>query len=89
MNCTLKHLGQAVVLLAESDKGYPTHKYIAMGHLAEAEDECISKYPEVANKIRETRVAVQDGGTPSYSIQDLIELVHDIKERDGSGCSFC
>lgn len=65
------------------------HKYIAMGHLAEAEDECISKYPEMATKIRDTRLSIERGFTPSYSIEDLIEKLHDIKESDGSGCGVC
>jgi hypothetical protein len=89
LNCSLKHLGQALVLLAEAVKGYPLHKYIAMGHLAEAEDECIAKYPKMAEKIRDTRLAVQEDYTPNNSIDDLISQLHDIKESDGSGCDVC
>lgn len=38
--CVIKHLVQARVLLLESIKGYPLHLIYALGHLAEACDEC-------------------------------------------------
>lgn len=40
IECCIKHVAQAVVLLCEVPKGYPLHKWLAVGHLAEAEDEC-------------------------------------------------
>lgn len=89
LNCVLKHLGQAIVLLSEAEKGYPTHKYIAMGHLAEAEDEIIAKYDGMAKKIRNTRLDIEEGRTPVNSIEDLIKEVHNLKEEDGSGCDIC
>lgn len=56
--CTLKHLGQAVVLLQESITGYPSHRWLAAGHMAEAEAEAPSH--DLANRIREQRLAVMD-----------------------------
>lgn len=59
LHCTLKHVGQACVLLSEymkdTDK-YFTHFGLAIGHLAEAEDESISKYPGFAESIRGERL---------------------------------
>ena len=57
-NCVRKHLAQALVLMCETEKGYPTHGWIAVGHLAEAEDEAIRLDPEhqITDIIRETRL---------------------------------
>lgn len=38
--CVEKHLAQAVILMQEAENGYPEHKLLAVGHLAEAEAEC-------------------------------------------------
>ena len=40
---------QALVLLGEANQGYPEHFFLAIGHLAEASDELVQKYPEQAN----------------------------------------
>jgi len=69
--CVLKHLGQASVLLDEAKLGYPEHRWLAVGHLAEAESESLSDYPVLAQSIRETRKIVMDGGDMS-----LISLIH-------------
>lgn len=56
--CTLKHLGQAWVLLIEAsqDTRYAHHAVLAVGHLAEAEQECMIILPEVAHHIRRLRL---------------------------------
>jgi len=82
IDCCLKHLGQSVILFSEARKGYPMHKYIALGHLAEAEDETIAEFPNLAEKIRETRLSLERGHIPSYSIEDLIEFADEFKGND-------
>ncbi len=47
---------QALVLLGEANQGYPEHFFLAIGHLAEAADELIQKYPEQANSVRSERL---------------------------------
>ena len=89
LDCVLKHLGQAVVLLGEAEKGYPSHKYIALGHLGEAEDESINKYPDLAADIRSTRLDIEKDNDPEDSIEDLIERAMEVKEENGSGCETC
>lgn len=89
LDCCLKHLGQALVLMLESQKGYENHRYIAMGHLAEAEDECVGEYSDMAKSIRETRLSFQNNREPYHSIEDLISKLDRIKERDGSRCGLC
>ncbi len=56
MDCVRKHLAQASVLLDETHLGYPHHRWLAVGHLAEAESECLDEHPEFAAKIRECRL---------------------------------
>ncbi len=58
MDCVRKHLAQAVVLLDETHLGYPHHRWLAVGHLAEAESECLDEHPEFAAKIRACRLQV-------------------------------
>lgn len=40
----------------ESKLGYPNHKWWAIGHLAEAESECLMTYPTLAKRIRKERI---------------------------------
>ena len=53
--CCQKHLGQALVLGCEMRKGYPSHFYLVIGHMAEAEDEICMVRPDIADKIRQER----------------------------------
>ena len=77
--CVLKHLAQAHILEVESysDARYRWHIYLARGHLAEAEDEARSQWPEIADKIREARKS----GEP-LQVQWLINMVLAAKEGD-------
>lgn len=61
--CTRKHITQALVLLCESEKEpilYGWHRYLACGHMAEAEDEVLCLYPKMARDIRDKRVAIDE-----------------------------
>jgi len=61
IECVTKHVGQALVLLMETKKGYPHHFIYAVGHLAEAEDESVEKAPDIAHVIRELRIEIMNG----------------------------
>ena len=54
-NCARKHLGQAIVLLQESIHGYPEHRWIAAGHIAEAEAEIEGIWQDMASEFRKVR----------------------------------
>lgn len=60
IRCTIKHLGQAKILLDEARLGYPHHVWYAMAHMAEAEAECVDALPADAGQIRAERIKVQD-----------------------------
>lgn len=57
--CAIKHLAQARALLLEVRKGYPIHVWYAIGHMAEAEDEIVTRMPDEAALIREERLKLE------------------------------
>lgn len=56
LGCFLKHIAQAIVLIGEGEMGYPEHRVLACGHLAEAADETIKDFPALAIATRDERV---------------------------------
>jgi len=71
--CTAKHLAQAVVLLNESLLGYPAYRWLAIGHMAEAESEAPSL--DMANRIRVIRLQAMD---ELELIPDFTELLEEL-----------
>lgn len=59
LKCVRKHLSQAHALLCEMKKGYPEHYFFAIGHMAEAEDECVMDHPGLAAYIRNLRMQLE------------------------------
>lgn len=84
--CVMKHLSQALILLQESILGYPRHVWLALGHMAEAESEILEYSEELAKKIRDVRICIQDQKPQKCSVQDLIwqveEFMHSIPEKE-------
>jgi len=79
--CVRKHLAQASVLLDEVLFGYPHHRWLAVGHLAEAEVECVELYPEFAQKIREVRLDVMHAKENPIIEELLLEFLELIGEK--------
>lgn len=75
LDCVIKHLSQAEILLEESLLGHPDHLYLAIGHLAEAESECLLEYPELAVNIRENRYIIMETEGTQF---DYIKLLHTV-----------
>ncbi len=76
--CARKHLAQAAVLLGEAANGYPQHVWLAIGHMAEASDELVSAFPEMAREIRALRKGLEtapDGAPPALPLMELIERI--------------
>ena len=80
LNCGLKHLAQASVLIDEARLGYPTHWYLACGHMAEAESELLDKYSGISNIIRSHRVEMMNNKDYVFPIMELILLLMEEKE---------
>lgn len=55
LSCTIKHLAQAHVLMEEARQGYPQHRWLAIGHLAEASSEVMATDQQLADEIRTHR----------------------------------
>lgn len=72
--CVSKHTAQAIVLTTECCQGYPMHIWLAIGHLAEAETESCSEFPELACEIRKVRLALM-GQEGEFKHTDLMELL--------------
>ncbi len=72
-DCVRKHLGQACVLMQEFYTGYAWHRWLVIGHLAEAEHEAMHEWPLIANKIREHRVTFIDDDSHEIPFRELIE----------------
>lgn len=74
LECVLKHLAQAAVLMTEAELGYPSHAALAIGHMAEAESEALLELPDLAFEIRGLRLKYIGG--ERLSIMPLIEKVY-------------
>lgn len=81
LNCCRKHLSQAIILLSESKMGYPQHRWLAVGHLAEASEETLADYPEMAQAIREERLKMMDSARYTPSLMPFFDEI-DALERD-------
>ncbi len=73
--CARKHLAQALILMNEARMGYPEHRWLAIGHLAEASDELLKEYPDLANQVRDERKRYESDPAYQVPIMSLIELV--------------
>lgn len=80
IDCVLKHLAQAEILMTESLMGYPLHRWLAVGHMAEAEAEALGSWPGLAQRIRDERKVYEMGGT--IDMLQLIELAAEAKETE-------
>jgi len=84
--CALKHLSQALILIQESRQGYPLHRWLAVGHMAEAADELLEDYPELANHIRKMRITYVDDENFDPPIMKLVgQLDVMVKEQFPNG----
>lgn len=73
LDCAIKHLAQAQILMDESRLGYPLHKHLAIGHLAEAESEMLGVSVEKAANLRAARLAVAAGEKLPY--EDMLAML--------------
>lgn len=80
-DCARKHLAQALVLMCEAEKGYPVHGWLAVGHMAEAEDEALRLGGSLSEAIRTERLLYIDflngGSAYSGNLLDLIQMITD------------
>ena len=81
--CVSKHLGQAAVLFQEALQGYPQHRWLAIGHLAEAEAESQEMCPDFSARLRSERRKAEGG---DY-IPNCLSLIVQVDDLDAAyGC---
>lgn len=80
-DCYGKHLMQAQVLLKETLKGYPEHAWLAVGHLAEAEDEILAADASLADLARSARLAVMRDPLSAPDLMPLMRLCLERREE--------
>ena len=83
--------------MQEARKGYVAHAWLAVGHLAEAEDETLKDYPEITERIRSERLeyidSINDFENPNYLesffnvdtltlIEDVTDLVRSLQQEE-------
>lgn len=73
--CVKKHIAQAIILLDECTKevGYTSHRWLAVGHLSEAESETLKNHPEITVIIRKYKKRVEKGENPE--LLHIIEFI--------------
>lgn len=80
IDCVEKHVAQAYILAQESEMGYPEHRILMCGHLAEAIDEAPNDIPELKYTLQTCMSLTMQTGQaflPLYPILALIKLVRD------------
>lgn len=82
--CVRKHLAQAAVLMDEALQGYPEHRWLAVGHMAEASAESVLAYPRLAAEIRKHRLKYMEDATYVVPIMDLIKKADSLQESKKS-----
>jgi hypothetical protein len=70
--CVLKHLGAAAVLMDEARLGYAWHKWLAAGHMVEAEAEMLGADSALAGVIRTWRVKYMGSDDCRVPMEQLI-----------------
>jgi len=73
--CVSKHVAQAYILAVEALQGYIAHRWIAIGHLAEAERECINEFVGLSEKIRDLRVKMMGQTNDGWTLQDILDIL--------------
>lgn len=78
MDCCRKHVAQAMVLFQEAEQPeYRQHHWLAIGHLAEAESECVGSYPDFADVIRDYRLAMMADRNYKPNLMELFDRIDD------------
>jgi len=83
-DCTIKHLSKALILSNEL-RWYPSHIYLIIGNLSEAEDEVCQHYPALADQIRAARLQLMPmakycsmDGLPGTAWDEIVMVFNDV-----------
>lgn len=80
MDCVEKHVAQAHILACESHMGYPEHRILMCGHLAEAIDEAPKEFPELRQTLQNCMSITMQSGEAFLPIYSLLFLIKRVRE---------
>lgn len=83
--CVRKHLGSAGVFIKETELGYPDYDIWVIGELEHASDECLVKNKELAQIIREHRLAWTNDKSHVIPFEKINRYIKDCILADNSG----
>lgn len=81
MDCVEKHVAQAHILACESLMGYPEHRVLMCGHLAEAIDESPKEFPELRQTLQVCMSTTMKTGEPFLPIYSVLTLIRYVREQ--------
>lgn len=84
MDCVEKHISQAYILACESQMGYPEHRILMCGHLAEAIDETPKEFPELRSSIGLCMALTMRTGEAYLPLYPLLDEIHLFREKLGT-----
>jgi hypothetical protein len=81
IDCVEKHVAQAYILAQESEMGYPEHRILMCGHLAEAIDEAPKDIPELKYTLQTCLSRTMQTGQAFLPLYPILALIKMIRER--------
>lgn len=84
-DCVRKHLGSAGIFIKETKMGYPDYDIWVIGELEHAADECLEKNKDLAEVIREHRLAWMSDSSHVIPFEDINRYVKNCVLADESG----
>lgn len=83
LDCVRKHIGQSAVLFQEALQGYPDHRWLALGHLAEAESESQAICSDFAGRLRNERRKCENEDSYVPDCMALLGIVSNLNAHYG------
>jgi len=81
-DCARKHLSQAYILYLEALQGYPEHRYLAIGHIAEAAEEILEYSLTMATEFRELRKRIESEEQADFPIIFILGQIEDLESKE-------
>lgn len=81
IDCVEKHVAQAYILAQESEMGYPEHRVLMCGHLAEAIDEAPNDIPELKYTLQTCMSTTMQTGSAFLPLYPILAFIQMVRER--------
>ena len=81
IDCVEKHVAQAYILAQEAEMGYPEHRVLMCGHLAEAIDEVPNDIPELKYTLQTCLSLTMQTAQPFLPLYPILALIKMTRDR--------